>query len=85
MFECSYLAHGTTHPLGQIQVDFPHYDDPDQIWWSILGFDSNLISSNPTVVHAQNLLSLVQTKPVEKHMPPAEVHVQEEGNTNNNG
>ena len=85
MFECSYLAHGTTHPLGQIQVDFPHYDDLDQIWQGIPGFDSDLISSNPTVDHAQNLLSLVQTKPVEKHTPPAEVHAQEEGNTNNNG
>ena len=85
MFECSYLVHGTTHPLGQIRVDFPHYDDLDQIWQGIPGFDSNLISSNPTVDHAQNLLSLVQTKPVEKHTPPAEVHAQEEGNTNDNG
>ncbi|KAF8424780.1 hypothetical protein L210DRAFT_799294, partial [Boletus edulis BED1] len=45
--------------LSQIRSDFPHYDELDEIWRGIPGFDSDLISSDPTVDHAQGLLSLV--------------------------
>ena len=69
------LAHSTTHPIGQIHSEFPHYDELDEIWWGIPGFDSDLISSDPTVDHTQSLLSLVKVKS-NKDTPAA--HTQEE-------
>lgn len=75
------LAHATTHSIGQIRSDFPHYDELDEIWRGIPGFDSDLISSDPTVDHAQGLLSLVKVK--SKNTPA--VDTQEEGDVVGDG
>lgn len=56
------MNHDTTHAADQIQSEFPHYKELDQIWWGIPGFDGDLVSSDPTINHTQNLLSLVQSK-----------------------
>ena len=63
------FINGITLSIGQIQSEFPHYDELDQIWQGIPGFDSDLISSDPTVDHAQSLLSLVHSKPSKKTAP----------------
>ncbi|KAF8125979.1 hypothetical protein EV363DRAFT_1174912 [Boletus edulis] len=67
--------------VGQIRSDFPHYDELDEIWRGIPGFDSDLISSDPTVDHAQGLLSLVKVK--SKNTPA--VDTQEEGDVVGDG
>ncbi|KAF8551932.1 hypothetical protein OG21DRAFT_1486619 [Imleria badia] len=46
----------------EIKQKFPYYDQLDQIWRGIPGFDSDLISSDPTIDHSQDMLSLTQTK-----------------------
>jgi hypothetical protein len=60
------LVRDLIYSIGQIRSEFPHYDELDQIWRGIPGFDSDLISSDPHVNHAQHLLSLVQIGPSKK-------------------
>ena len=40
------LAGDLIYPIGQIHSEFPHYNELDEIWWGIPGFDSDLISSD---------------------------------------
>lgn len=61
-----YLISDLIYSIDQTHFGFPHYNNLDQIWWDIPGFDSNLISSNSNVDYTQHLLSLVQIGPNEK-------------------
>lgn len=49
-------------PIEEIKHKFPYFDELDQIWQGIPGFDSDLISSDPAVDHSHDMLSLMQTK-----------------------
>ena len=63
-------------PIEEIKHKFPYFDELDQIWWGIPGFDSELISSDPAVDHSQGMLSLTRTKNT------SSVQVEEEGLNN---
>ena len=63
-------------PTGKVHKEFPHYKELDQVWRSVPGFDSNLISSDPAIDHAQSLLTLVQNKSGMKNA--STTHIQEE-------
>ena len=49
-------------PIEEIKHEFPYFNELNQIWQGIPGFDSNLILSDPTMDHSHDMLSLTQTK-----------------------
>lgn len=53
-----------TKVLGKTIDDFPYYEELNEIWSGIPGFDSELISSAPNVNHSQDMLDLVVDLPV---------------------